>query len=381
MTTWGLRPWRDLPERFEVAYLLTRRNLFSVEPVKLEPVRARSLRDYLPRGRFGDLAATALGDRYLGSDPFGEADVVHSEELGFWYSAQAARLKQRYGYKLVVTAWETLPLLGALRNSPARRYRLETLAAADLFLATTERAKDALVLEGVDPNRITVSYPGVDVERFTGGNRPNDVGEHVILSAGRLVWEKGHHDVMRAVAALHRGVVPSPEGVRPRLLVVGSGPEEGRMRAHAAELGIADAVEFRSVPYSEMPAVYACASCLVLASLPSAGCSLYLGDLPRCFWEEQFGMVLAEAMAAGLPIIASNSGAIPEVAAGAATLFAPGDWRDLARILAKGPLAQPPGTRVDFPSELLQRYSTAAMAERLAAAYDRVLAESPAARS
>jgi glycosyltransferase involved in cell wall biosynthesis len=195
----------------------------------------------------------------------------------------------------------------------------------------------------------------------------------VIVSPGRLVWEKGHQDVMRAIAVLRQGVVPLPEGVQLRLLVVGSGPEEQRLRRYADELGIGGIVEFRAVPYEEMPHVYAEASCLVLASLPNAACSLYLGDIPRCFWEEQFGLVFAEAMAAGLPIVTTTSGAIPEVVGDSGEYFAPGDWMELARKLATGPLSRPPGERVAHPQERLQRYSTKAMAERLAAAYDSVL--------
>lgn len=84
-------------------------------------------------------------------------------------------------------------------------------------------------------------------------------------------------------------------------------------------------------------------------------------------------MVLAEAMAAGLDIVASESGAIPEVLAGQGTLFAPGDWPRLARLLAEGPLSRAPGDRVAYPSELVHRYSTDAMAQRLADAYDRLL--------
>jgi glycosyltransferase involved in cell wall biosynthesis len=188
-----------------------------------------------------------------------------------------------------------------------------------------------------------------------------------------LVWEKGHQDVMRALAAIRRGLVSTPRSARPRLLVVGSGPEKARLRAYADELGIGDAVEFRSVPYDEMPAVYARASCMVLASLATASGGYWLGDRPRFFWEEQFGLVLAEAMAAGLPIVASSSGAIPEVAGEAASYFLPGDWMELARQLAAGPLSRPPAKRVEHPPELVRRYSTQAMAERLASAYDRVL--------
>jgi len=113
---------------------------------------------------------------------------------------------------------------------------------------------------------------------------------------------------------------------------------------------------------------------MVLASLSHAGGVRYLGDLPHFFWEEQFGLVLAEAMAAGLPIVASSSGAIPEVVGPSAEYFVPGDWMELARKLAQGPLARPAGERVSHPDELVRRYSTLAASERLAAIYERLLA-------
>lgn len=80
-------------------------------------------------------------------------------------------------------------------------------------------------------------------------------------------------------------------------------------------------------------------------------------------------MVLAEAMAAGAPILASTSGAIPEVLGEGAQLFAPGDWIELARLLDAGPLSRPPGERVAHDPELVRRYSLEAAAERLRAAY------------
>jgi glycosyltransferase involved in cell wall biosynthesis len=78
-----------------------------------------------------------------------------------------------------------------------------------------------------------------------------------------------------------------------------------------------------------------------------------------------------------LPILASRSGAIPEVAGDSAAYFLPGDWMELARLLADGPLSTPPATRVEHPADRVRRYSTEAMAERLASAYDRVTARAP----
>ncbi len=185
--------------------------------------------------------------------------------------------------------------------------------------------------------------------------------------------------MLRALAALHRGMVVGPNGetFRPRLMIVGSGPEEQRLRKHAAELGMDGYVQIGGVPYEQMPEVFANASAMILASQPSATAAFHPFDIPRAFWEEQFGMVLAEAMAAGLAIITTTSGAIPEVLAGApADLVAPGDWMSIAKALASGPLTRSPGARVRYPPEILERYSTTAAATRLAAAYDRALAAS-----
>jgi glycosyltransferase involved in cell wall biosynthesis len=377
-TPWELQPWQELPARFEVSFLLTASNRFA-DPGPLEPVRARALRDLLPSGRLGDLGAHLLGDRYLNVEQaFAEADIVHAEELSYWFAAEAARRKSRHRFALVQTIWETLPLLATYRNRHARRYRELTLAHTDLFLAATERAAAALRLEGVEAERIELCAPGVDVERFAGGAPDTAPDAHTIVSPGRLVWEKGHHDALRALAALHRGLVTLPDGTlaRPRLRIVGTGPEEDRLRAYAAELGIAEHVEIGSVAYEQMPRVFADASAMVLASQASAGAALHPFDIPHAFWEEQFGLVLAEAMAAGLSIVTTTCGAIPEVVRGAAVdLVAPGDWLAIARALAAGPLSRAPGARVAQPAEVVQRYSTAAAAERLAGAYGRLLSD------
>ena len=312
-TPWELAPWRRLPERHTVRLLHTRNNAYDVSQLGLATVETRTLRDRLPRGRAGDLLARVVGDRYVGAeDAFAAADIVHAEELGYWFAAEAARRRLDGGrFRLVLTVWETLPMLGAYRNAGPRRNRKTVLAAGDLYLAATERARDALILEGAEPERIEVCPPGIDIARFAPAKAsPPAPDEHVILSAGRLVWDKGHHDLLRAVAALRRGLVAAP--AQPRVLIVGAGAEGDRLRAHADELGIGDAVEVRPfVPYQEMPALYAGASALVLASLPLAGMGLHPFDIPRAFWEEQFGMVLAEAMAAGLDIVAADSGRDP----------------------------------------------------------------------
>jgi glycosyltransferase involved in cell wall biosynthesis len=361
---WDLRPYERLAGEYDVSVVVTGSNLHQLDGLDVATVPARSVRDRLPGSRAAGALAYALGERYVGlREKLAGADIVHSAEIGTWFSAQAAELTEELGFKLVLTVWETLPWGEAYRWPRERRYRRAALPAADLFLPATERARRCLLLEGADSGRIRVCPPGIELERFAVSEaRPPADARHLVLSVGRLVWEKGHQDALRAIAALRAGL----DGLSARddvtLTIVGDGPEGKRLRRYAAELGLEGSVQFmNAVPYDEMVSLYARASCLVLASLPVRG------------WEEQFGMVLAEAMAAGLPIVASASGAIPEVVSGQARLFEPGDWPGLARALAEGPLAAEPAERRVYDAGLLERYSAAACADRVRDAYRTLL--------
>ncbi len=361
---WDLRPWELLGDAFAVSCAVTKSNLYELGSLSVTRSPVGALSDLAPAGALRRAAAVLPLNRYVGiCDLLADADVVHAAELSYWFSAQAARYKPRYGYRLVVTVWETIPFGGTLRHPLSRRLRRLTLERTDLFLATTERARDALLLEGVSPERVLVSPPGIDLERFRRPTEPiAAASNHMLLSPARLVWEKGHQDVIRALAAVRRGIVPAPPSARPEVVIVGSGGERKELREYARELGVGDLVRFvPNVAYDDMPRLYWGASCVTLASLPTRS------------WEEQFGMVLAESMAAGVPIVASTSGAIPEVARSTASYFAPGDWIGLARRLVEGPLSRPAGTRAEYPPELVERYSTEAAAGRLRAAYDAVL--------
>ncbi len=359
---WDLRPWALLGDRFDVVALVTDSNEFETSSIPVRLQRVGSVRDRLPPGRVGRALAYGVGDGYRDLESALQGvDIVHAAELHTWFSAQAAELREQLGFKLALTVWETIPAVNAYRWPRERRNRRRVVESADLLLPTTERARRALLLEGIEERRIEVCYPGIDTRRFAARSDESAPGrQHLVLSPGRLVWEKGHQDVMRAVVALNRGLLgPSPPV---RLLIVGSGPEEKRLRRHARELGGDGEIEFRrSVPYDEMPALYRQASAMVLASLPRRG------------WEEQFGMVLAEALASGTSILAARSGAIPEVVGPEATLFDPGDWFALAAGLRKGPLGRPAALRVPHDPGRVTLFSVDAAAERLADAYWRLL--------
>jgi glycosyltransferase involved in cell wall biosynthesis len=363
---WELRPWERLCDRFDIVLVVPRLRLHPLGSLDLPQLQVRAVSDLVPTARGSGFVARLPFNRHLGLEPvLAGASVVHVVDLHPWFSAQAAALKGRLGYRLVTTIWETLPLRGALRHPLTRSNRERVLRATDVFLAATQRARLALELEGVASGRIRLAPPGIDVRRFARERPAHLTGDDpLVISPGRLVWEKGHQDVLRAIAALRAGVVSGPPAAsRVRLLIVGSGPEERRLRAYAEDLGLSDVVRFqRAVPYDDMPEMYAQAAAMVLASLPAHS------------WEEQFGMVLVEAMAAQLPIVTTACGAIPEVVAPEVSIVAPGDWAGIARALADGP-RQEPGRPVHYTSDALERFGVEAAASRLANAYEAVLAE------
>ncbi len=360
---WDLRPWERLRDDFDVRVLVTGSNDYAVDLVTLKQVEVRATRDLLPRSRISNAIAYGLGDRVFGlEEHLRGADIVHVADIGTWFSGQVAALHSELNFKLVATVWETIPFMATYRMRRDRRYRGQVVDAGDLFLAATDRARQCLELEGVDASRIAVSYPGIDLEHFRPGPA-HDREVPVLLSPGRLVWEKGHQDAIRALAAIRNGLVSASPRVRQtELRIVGGGPDRVKLGRLAQELGIEKAVEFANhVGYDEMPAMYASSDCMALLSLPRSG------------WEEQFGMVLAEAMACGVPIVASDSGAIPEVVEGSnARLVSPGSWRAAAEAIVETLESAQGGVRVADTNA--SKYSVGAAAERIREQYSALMA-------
>jgi glycosyltransferase involved in cell wall biosynthesis len=129
------------------------------------------------------------------------------------------------------------------------------------------------------------------------------------------VEEKGVHILLRAVAGL-RGEW--------HLRILGSGPQRGQLESLAAELGITERVRFEDlIPSTQMPGYYNQLNALVLPSLT------------RPNWKEQFGRVLIEAMACGVPVVGSGSGEIPNVIGDAGLVFPEGDVQALRARLSR----------------------------------------------
>jgi len=256
-----------------------------------------------------------------------DADLIYSADTTWMFSYQAAAIREKFDKKLVCLQWENIPF--AYEESKEMRERKAAVRrCADHFVAVTERARETLVLEGVDPGRITVIPMGIDTDRF----RPDEAlreacreelgiarDEKVVLFTGRMVWEKGVYDFVHAAALAQS----SPGNIPVRYVMVGKGPERDAVMARAEEIGIAKLFLFiEGHPYDRMRDLYNAADIFVLPSISTR------------MWKEQFGMVLVEAMACGTPVISTTSGSIPEVVGNAGILVPANDPGELAGAIA-----------------------------------------------
>lgn len=189
-----------------------------------------------------------------------------------------------------------------------------------------ERASRAAGLE--HRGKIHVIRCGIEVERLPAARRtsPRDAGPLVILSVGRLSPEKGHVGLLEAFARVLE------RGLDARLVLMGGGPEEENIRAAAERLGVASRLDLAGAqPEQAVLAAMARAHVFALSSL--------VEGLP---------VVLMEALAMELPVIAPAINGIPELVRHEITglLFEAGDWEALAAGILRLALDAELGRRV-----------------------------------
>jgi glycosyltransferase involved in cell wall biosynthesis len=207
------------------------------------------------------------------------------------YTRLAAALMQ---VPLVIDHWH-----GFTRFNRKRRFICRFLARfSDLSLAVSQGVKDYLVSEiGLDPDKIRVVPNGVDIAAIDAARPGPEVRRElglpqeapVIGLVGRLDhWGKGHKELFDAVASLK-------ERYPIRALIVGGGRREDEIKQLAADLGLAEQVHFLG-SRRDVPDLLRAMDIFVLPS-----------------YSEGVSLALLEAMAAGLPVIASVVGGLPEV--------------------------------------------------------------------
>jgi phosphatidylinositol alpha-1,6-mannosyltransferase len=175
---------------------------------------------------------------------------------------------------------------------------------ASMLTAASEWSKHALERSFGWTGRMEVLPSGIDTDRFHPGVSDAAVRERhalgdapVVCCVSRLVARKGQDLLIRALPRVLQGV---PEA---RLLIVGSGPYDARLKALAHSSGVQDRVVFTgAVPYEELAAYFRAGDVFAMP------CRLrWFG-----FDVEALGAVFLQGAAVGRPVIAGDSGGAPE---------------------------------------------------------------------
>jgi glycosyltransferase involved in cell wall biosynthesis len=344
----------DLPARVQLGSNVIVDHIDAGPP---EPVAKDRLARYM--GRFG----AELQRRWWCDPP----DVVHAH---FWMSGQAALAAAP---PLGIPVLQTFHALGVVKRrhqgaadtSPAARLDVEQdlIDHVDHVIATCADEVFELRRLGLDPDRATVVPCGVDTGRFTprGPTEARGGRPHRLVGVGRLVERKGFDDAIRALAE-----VPDTE------LVIVGGPaadeldrdaDVWRLRARAEVYGVADRVVLRGrLSPDRLPALLRSADAVVCTP-----------------WYEPFGIVPLEAMACGVPVVATAVGGLTDtVVDGVTGVHVPPHDPDRLAVALRDVLADPARRRrlgAAGAERAGRRYRWSRVAAETETVYRRVLAE------
>jgi glycosyltransferase involved in cell wall biosynthesis len=252
--------------------------------------------EYAPRG-LGLLEALRLAPQLARSVPRNDYDVVHvhlgGETIGYCLAYALAR---RMGLKPRLAMSIYAPKAHALPRSVGEVITAFCCHSADLIFCLSEFSKrDISRAYHVPTSKLGVTYAGVDSAFTVNTSRRNRSHDDPfsLLFSGRL---NGPHE-QKGLDVLLKSLPQVLSHHKVVLNIIGTGPRLPQYQALAGELGIREHVRFLGfVEHQQMPRQYQQVDLFVLPSR-----------------RESFGLVLAEAMACGLPVVATTAGAIPEV--------------------------------------------------------------------
>lgn len=244
-------------------------------------------------------------------------DIIQMDQEVFSLATfEMALIARIFKIPLVIFCWENMDKDFSFIRQFTRQFVFDT---AKVINPGTEEAAQLIRKWGYKGTIEVIEKMGVDIELFhplpgTKKERPFSIGY-----VGRLVQEKGIDLIFLAANELIK------KGYEFRVIICGNGPEEGALRHLADQIQLTNRIVWLGpFPYKDIPRAFSEMDVLVLPSRTLPG-----------KWKEQFGHVLVEAMAMGVPVIGSSSGAIPDVIGRSDLVFLENDVSGLTLILEK----------------------------------------------
>jgi glycosyltransferase involved in cell wall biosynthesis len=280
-------------------------------------------------------------------------DLVHMDEEPYNFATyRGVMAARRAKVPSLFFSWQNL-----LRRYPPPFSWFETAVFRSVSHALAGSAEVAEVLraKGYRGPLSVIPQFGVDPTVFRPGTRRD--GPFTIGFFNRLIPAKGPAVALEAFSRL-----PG----EPRLRFVGDGSARGEIEREIVRRHLEGRVTIEPrIPSSEMPAAVRGVDVIILPSLSTS------------VWKEQFGRILIEAMASGIPVVGSDSGEIPRVVGTAGLIVPEGDAPALASALVR--LIREPELRerlgVLGRQRVLDHFTHARIAEATVDAYRRALGE------
>lgn len=279
-------------------------------------------------------------------------DVIHVDEEQYNLSTfQAIHAAERRDIPALFFTWQNIAQHYPFPFSLIERYNL---AHASYAIAGNQDAAGVIRAKGYQGPLSVIPQFGVDPAIFTPAPRRDD-GRFVVGLVGRLIEAKGIFVLLEALSGLSGDW---------ELRVVGAGEVRTAAESFVTQRGMARRVQFTGPqPSTAMPRIMQGFDVLVGPSLTTER------------WKEQFGRMLVEAMASGVPVIGSDSGEIPNVIGDAGVVIPEGDAVALRAALAG--LRDDPAERRRLAergrSRVLEHFTQEAIARRTFSVYQQMV--------
>lgn len=274
-------------------------------------------------------------------------DIVQVEEEVFSLCAFELAIWSRFtGKPLAIFGWENIERQLPLLRHLTCQFVLNT---ARLMLCGNQDGADILRRWGYTGLLEVMPQMGVDPEFFAPRKHEADKRDRPFQIGffGRLACGKGIDLILVAARQLRA------QGCNFRILICGTGASEAKLKQVAEEQGVADWVVWQgAVRHEQAPEAIAQFDVLVLPSRTT----------PE--WKEQFGHVLIEAMAMGIPVVGSSSGEIPYALGRADLIFEEENAASLAAILQR--MMHEPNWRQEIINYGLERVNQLYTHQRIA---------------